>query len=384
MGNTLTDVIPQIQLAADKVSRELVGFIPAVFRNAEATRAGKGQTIDYDIVPEMAAADITPAATAPAGTDQIISKGTMSIANSRKVSFHYTGEEQRTMSNGPLYGGILQRQFEQAMRTLTNEIEEDVWQAAYQGSSRAFGTAGTTPFGTSGELDDLAEVRRILEDNGSPTNDLHAVLGNAEWVKLRGIQSVLFKVNESGTSEMLRRGALGELQGFQMHQSGAITTHTKGTGANYVSNAGTTEPIGETTIALDGGTGTILAGDILTQVDDSVNKYVVNTALSGGSLTIGKPGLVDVDIDDGDAVTVGNSYRPNVVFDRDAIHLIVRAPAMPTGGDGADDVVEVMDSHSGLVFQVALYRQYRQVSYEVGIAWGVKAVKSAHIATLIG
>lgn len=381
MANTLTDVLPQIQQAADTVSRELVGFVPAVFRNSSAERAGLNQNVDYDIVPEMTAADITPSNTSSTGTDQVISKGSMSISNSRKVSFHYTGEQQQSMSNGPLAAGILQRQFEQAMRTLCNEIEEDLWQAAYQGSSRGYGTAGTAPFASAAVLTDIAEVRRILEDNGSPQNDLHCVLGNAEWVKLRGIQSNLFKVNEAGTPEFLRRGSLGELMGFQMHQSGAITTHTKGTGASYLLNDASSS-VGDTTITVDTGSGTILAGDIVTIAGTS-DKYVVNSALSGGSFTIGAPGLVAAEADN-DAITVGNSYRPNVVFDRNAVHLITRAPAMPAGGDSADDVIEVVDSFSGLAFQVALYRQYRQVSFEVGIAWGCKAVKSAHIATLLG
>lgn len=39
---------------------------------------------------------------------------------------------------------------------------------------------------------------------------------------------------------------------------------------------------------------------------------------------------------------------------------------------------------SGITYQVALYRQYRQVRYEVGLSWGVAAVKSAHSALLLG
>jgi hypothetical protein len=57
---------------------------------------------------------------------------------------------------------------------------------------------------------------------------------------------------------------------------------------------------------------------------------------------------------------------------------------MPEGGDTADDVMNVTDPVSGITFQIALYRQYRQVRYEVGLAWGVKEIKPAHAVMLLG
>ena len=57
---------------------------------------------------------------------------------------------------------------------------------------------------------------------------------------------------------------------------------------------------------------------------------------------------------------------------------------MPEGGDAADDVMIVTDPVSGISFQIALYRQYRQVHFEVGLAWGYAAIKPAHMAILLG
>jgi hypothetical protein len=84
------------------------------------------------------------------------------------------------------------------------------------------------------------------------------------------------------------------------------------------------------------------------------------------------------------AMTIGNSYTANIGLHKSAIHLITRAPALPTGGDMADDVMEITDPISGLAFQIAVYRQYRQVRYEVGLAWGVGNAKSEFITTLMG
>jgi len=39
---------------------------------------------------------------------------------------------------------------------------------------------------------------------------------------------------------------------------------------------------------------------------------------------------------------------------------------------------------SGLSFQVAMYRQYRQVHFEVALAWGMKMIAPRHSALLIG
>lgn len=385
MANNLNSVLPTIYLAADKICREMTGFIPASFRNSSAQRAAKDQTITYPIVPAMTAADISPGATSSSGTDQTIGAGSMSISKSRKVSFHWTGEQTLSLRNGddPQGQNILRDQFAQAMRTLVNEIENDLWLAAYKASSRGYGTAATTPFATAGDMTDFSGVARILDDNGAPASDRHLVVSSAALANLRGKQSILFKANEAGDGgAFLRSGAVGEVMGFDIHNSFPIGTHTKGTGAGYLINMAGTLLAGGTDVTVDTGTGTVLAGDVVTFAG-TTDKYIVNAALAANVLSIGKPGSLVVEADN-DAITVGNSYVPNVAFVRDALHLITRAPAEPEGGDSAEDATIIVDPKTGLAFEVRLYKQYRQVSYEVGIAWGVEAVKSEYIATLLG
>ena len=59
---TLTSLIPSIQEAMDVVSRELVGFIPAVSRDSNAERAAVGQMVVSPVVGAMVAEDLVPAA----------------------------------------------------------------------------------------------------------------------------------------------------------------------------------------------------------------------------------------------------------------------------------------------------------------------------------
>lgn len=394
-ANTLTGLIAVMYQALDLVSRELVGFIPAVTRNSSAARVAVGQSVTYPVVPAMAASDITPGNIAADASGQTIGTDSLTISKSRKVEFPWTGEEQLSIRNGAgvtLDGGdplnnILVNQFAQAFRTLTNEVEADV-AALYTKASRAYGTAGTAPFGTANDLTDASYLFKILDDNGAPQTDRHLVLGTTGMANVRGKQSVLFKVNEAGTEALLRQGIVGRIFGFDLHDSAQVKNHTKGTGASYQTNGA--QALGATTVAVDTGTGTIVAGDVLSIANGTPadsNKYVVNTALSGGNVVINKPGLLSSHVDN-DVVTVGNSYAANMGFHRSAIHLVTRAPAMPMLNgralDQADDVMEITDPVSGLAFQVALYRQYRQIKYEVGLAWGVKAVKSEHMAILLG
>ncbi len=381
MANTLTGLIPTLYLAADSVSRELTGLIPSVFLNATAEQAAKDQTITYPVAPVSSAADIAPGSTAPDTGDQTIGNDSMTISKARAVPIRWTGEE--VVGVGSMHELLLRDQFTQAMRTLTNEVEADL-AALYAKASRAYGTAGATPFGTAGDYTDASFARKILVDNGAPESDLRLVIDTTAGANLRGKQA---QAHMAGGDSLQRQGVLLDVHGFEIRESAQIKYHTKGAGTGYdFVTAG--EAIGQTTLTLEGGTVNttgIKAGDIVTHAGDTVNKYVVTTGLTetGGDIVIGAPGLLVAGAD-ANVLTVGNSYRANMAFARSAIHLICRVPAMPPGGDMADDVVEIMDPRSGLVFQVALYRQYRRIKYEIGLAWGVKVVKPEWLGLLLG
>ena len=385
MANTLTNLIPTIHLAADTVSRELTGMIPAVTRNSSAARAAVNETIYFPVVPSYSTASITAAATGPDPNDSTIGNDSMSISKSKSVTFHWSGEDQVGLNNAGYFQQILRDQFAQAMRALVNEIEADLT-ALYALSSRAYGTAATTPFPTAGDYTDASNVRKILVDNGAPTGDLQLVVSTAAGANLRGKQGGR-GVDAEGSDAILRRGVLLDIHGFMVRESAQIKSHTKGAGTGADINNGSGEAVGQTTLTFDGmtvNTTGIAAGDVITLAGDS-NKYIVTTGSTstGGDIVIGAPGLLVAGADTTE-ITIGNSYTANMAFSRSAIHLITRAPAMPAGGDAADDVIEVQDPVSGLAFQVALYRQRRRVAYEVGMAWGVKAVKPAHMAILLG
>lgn len=380
MANTLTDLAADIYKAADIVGRELVGFIPASTVNAGSEQAAVGQTVRSFATPAATAVTISPSMTIPEGTDQTLTNKTLTITEQRGVQIPYTGEDVRFLDGGAGYETVYGAQIQQAMRTLVNEMEADLAEEAYKNASRAVGTAGTTPFASN--FNTVAEARQILADNGMPVNDgqVSLVVSTAAGTNLRNLAS-LQQVNTAGGDDLLRRGELLNLQGVSLKESAQVISHTKGTGASYLVNDASSA-IGDTTIAADGGSGTILAGDIITIAGDS-NNYVVNTALSGGSLAIGDTGLRAAAADNA-AITVGNSYTANVMMHRAGLELAMRAPAKPVGGDAAEDVLVVQDPTSGLVFEVAVYKGFNKAMIQVGAVWGYKAWNSDAMAVVMG
>lgn len=380
MANTIMGVIPTLYEALNTVSREMVGFIPAVRRDSSAERAALNQTVRVPLAEAGALEDVTPGATPADSGDTAVDYVDVAITKSKAAPVRWNGEQQKAVGTAGVYNAVLADQFTDAMRKLVNAVEIDLAAAACVGASRAYGTAGTTPFGTAGDLSDFAGVLKILEDNGAPKSDLQLALGSAAIANLRGKQSVLFKVNEAGSNDMLRNGMTDRVQGFALRNSAGIAVHTKGTGSGFLTNGAAAA--GATGISVDTGTGTILAGDVVTFAGDT-NKYVVGGALATNVVTLNQPGLL-ANVADNVALTVGASYVPNVAFARNAIVLAARAPAVPEGGDSADDAITLTDPVSGITFEVRLYRQYRRVKYEVALCWGCKAVKPEHIALLMG
>lgn len=384
MANTLTGLIPSMYNALDVVSRELTGMIPAVTLDATYTRAAVGQQVVSPVTPAAAATDITPNVTPPNDGDQTIGNTVMTITKARRVPIRWNGEERLGVdNNGAQFNVIFRDQMAQAMRTLANEMERDLCLLAAS-AGRAYGAPGTTPFATN--TADLMQARKILVDNGAPISDLQAVIDTTAGANLR----TLYGINTSrdwSQVPMNQRGVLVTPHDMAVRESAQIVTPSVGTGASATTNAAG-YAIGATAITLaSAGTGTILAGDIITFAGDT-NKYVVasgDTDVSdGGTITLAANGLRKAIPAAATAITVVSAGPRSLVFARSAIALATRAPALPVGGDAAVDRMMITDPVSGLTFEVSMYAQYRQMQYEVAAVWGTKMVKPEHAALLLG
>jgi len=389
MANTLTNLIPDVYAALDVVSRELIGIVPSVARNSSTDRLALNQTLRAFQTPSnTAGADITPAMSLPSASDQTVLNKTVTISKSRAFPFSWSGEEQYAVNTGPGYLSIRQDQIAQAFRAAANEIELFAAGLMYKGASRAYGTAGTTPFSTN--TGEAAQLKKVLDDNGAPISGRSMIIDTTTGAQLRTLTQ-LTKANEAGTSMTLRDGEILNLSGFSIKESAQIQPVAIGAMASATSTSAAFT-VGQTAIPLaTAGTGVVSAGDVVTFANDT-NKYVVASVsfaganpASGDSITLAAPGLRKAQSAATRAITVvgSSTLTSNIAFSQNAFILATRLPVLPPEGDIALHREVVTDPRSGLSFEMAVYPGYRMNRYEIAINYGGAVIKPEHISTLV-
>ncbi len=376
MPNVFTALAPTLFSAAKEVAAEPFGVVAAINTDFDDKGVAKGDTVTVDVAPTRAASDFTPANVAGSGTDATATGIGVQITKSRKVDWNLTGEQQKSLENGGISQDWVKQLIQQGMRTLRNECEIDAALAVKVGASRAIGTAGTTPFASN--LDSLVDVRKVLMDNGTPMADLQFVGDTSAGAAMRKL-GVIQNHYQAGSDEERRSGNLQRQFGFMPRESAGIGLHTKGTGSGYLVNNGGGYAIGATAITVDTGTGTILAGDVITFNGDT-NKYVVASALASNVVTLAAPGLRQAAADNA-AITVGNNYTANLAFERSSVVGVMRPPIMPANPTITQQLISDPLGMTYLMLDIA---QYGQRSWELHLAWGFKSINSEFSALVLG
>ena len=157
----------------------------------------------------------------------------------------------------------------------------------------------------------------------------------------------------------LRQGELLNMFGYSVKESAGIKEVEKGTATGLTLKAASAGDKELEAYAVT--SGALKVGDVITIAGDST-KYVVSKipATLAADAKFEIYGGLKKDVVAQSAVTVaGNSVR-NVAFNRNAIQLITRAPALPGGRDAAVDSYMLTDPRSGLSFEVRVYEGYRK------------------------
>ncbi len=376
MSNDLTALAPILYSAARIIPQELSGMQSAVRMDFDDKGVAQGQTVTVPVQPILTSGNTTPAQTFTAGTSLTAGSKILTLNNAKEVSWNYTGEEERGLENGGTQADVFRQTVEQGIRTLRNLIETSIWTTARANASRAYGTAGTAPFAS--DLTPATNVLKILLDNGVQPGDLSLVVNTAASLNLRNLTS-LQKVNEAGSENLLRRGVIGDLHGFAIRESAAPIAVTAGTGTNYVNDGALA--VGVTSIPIDVGSGTVLAGDVVTFTGDT-NKYVVKTGVTApGTIVIQEPGL-KIALSDDTAMTIGAAATSNIALARNAVCAVIRPALQPTGG--AVESMTITDPVTGFSFLMTRAVGKLLTSYYMNVVYDSFAPNSFGIAQLLG
>ena len=379
MSNTLTALAPVLYSAAQEVSAEPFGVVDAINAQFDNKGVAIGDKVKVPVAPTRTPATYSPTMNlnnGSAGDDAIAAAVEVEISANRMVSWHLTGEQQRSLQNAGNDNEWVRQLVAQGMRALRNEAETAAAAAIKVGASRAVGTAGTAPFGS--DINVIAEARKILHDNGAPLANLQMCIDTAAGLNLRKL-GIIQQAYMAGSDAERRSGEFLRQFGFQIRESAGIALHTKGTGASYVTDG--IQAAKSTAVVLKTGTGTVLAGDVVTFAADSANKYVVNTGITeAGTAYIGRPGL-KVQIATGNALTVGNNYTPNLAFERDAVVGVMRPPLIPANANIKQLTISDGKGMSYLLCEVV---GDGMVTWRLHLAYGFKVVQPEHVALIMG
>jgi hypothetical protein len=353
-------------------------MLGAVTTNFNDKGVAKGDTVAIGVAPVQTVADVTPAQTFTVGTDRTPTSKILTLNQFKETTWNLTPEQERSLMNSGVAQDILAQTITQGIRALVNTMEGYVTGVAYQNSSRSFGTAGTTPFGSN--FNEIANLRKILDDNGAPLGDRSLVINTAAGANMRNLSS-LYQVYSRGSDATLAQGVLLDIEGFKIRESAQIKTPTKGTGASYTTTTAGFA-VGVTSIPLITGSGTILAGDTITIAGDT-NKYVVATGIAApGTVVIQEPGLLQAVPASAQAVTVGNTAAQNLAFDRNAVVLVAR-PALQPEGALAEQMV-ISDPVTGLSFLLLRVPGNAITSWYLRIVYDSFVPNPYALATLLG
>ena len=379
MAHELDSVIPVFYEALNKVNAEPVGMLPATVISAKASQVKKGQMVEVPITPMGDNEDIVEGQMPTADPDTIQTVGVTIQKIRRGKPIVWTGEGEAGVRGSGVLDPLQVEQYAQRIRGLRNEMEMDASLEAVSGAIKAgniLGTIGANPFATDTKA--LTEAYQKLEDVGAPLGELQAVLNTTSGKNLRNIAN-LYKVNESGDNNLLRRGILGELYGFMLRESAGMR-HAKGTGSSYAVNGAATA--GATSVTIDSGSGTFKENDIVKFGSDT-NLYVVAENVASGGTTLKLKAPLKTDIADNTAISI-QDYAPNACFSRGSIVMASRVPFVPSRGDSAIDRQIITDPLTGIPYELAVWGAPYQTTITVATAWGFRNIKGENTVALLG
>jgi hypothetical protein len=375
MANTIpsamySQAVRLIQEAMRAKAGVLVGVTLDTLPDGVADTSKVGDTVTVEIPPIITAGTVTPAITAPALPNNTYKSKDVTLATFSNAMFHFTGQEWAALERGEL---VVSRSIESAMEALLVPIRSGIFTVLKPGiQGYVKSTTGTSMFNATDGLRNLSSVVGVLDKQKCP-RDRVAILANPEVVEARGLQQFTSGLYAPAASaaRVYGEGLIGRIFGLDVLQEDEVAnipaTHTAGTGASYAVDGN--HAAGATSILTKSGSGTVLAGDMIT-----INNfdYVVKTGITahGQSIVLPEPGLLEA-ASASATITVRDassthSIRGYAICPRNVL-FVNRTPRIR--GEAGDPAI-ITDPVTGLRLKLAIYGGYHAAEWELSILWG--------------
>lgn len=196
----------------------------------------------------------------------------------------------------------------------------------YTGIETFVGTAGDPP----DSLADLASVDKKLNDQKVPVTDRIAIVDSQAKADMLGISAVAQADQRGDGGRALKEASLGRVMGIDWYMSQNVQSHDTSMTGYQVNSASVT--IGDTSVVIDTGSGTPIAGDLFTVAGDTTQYVVESYATS--TITFSPAAVVAWA--DNAAITVVADHVANIAGHPSGLTVAVVPLELPAGAARAE------------------------------------------------
>lgn len=319
MSNTISQaVIETTTTQLSQALRRLAGITNSVKLDPNPNSVALNNSKKLPVPGSTSVEDFTAAVVPDAVNDVTVGGNTLTVNKHKRVKWHLTAEEERSLMNANNKASFDSEQMAEAMDRAVQHIEDYLRDILVTGVGFGAKTAGTNPFDSSGKLDVLTQARQRMRLAGYTKADLSACLGPNAQTRYMDLDSNN-KVNEAGSDALRREGDLGKSYGFMIRETPEHGSFTEGTATGFTVDGAHSK--GDKVISVNTDTGTFLAGDV---VKIGNHYYVVASYSSTDAELTLNAGLLE-DVSDTATITLQTSSdNRDFALGRDALWFLQR------------------------------------------------------------
>jgi len=241
----------------------------------------------------------------------------------------------------------------------------------YTGISSYVGTAGDPP----DSIADLTAVDKKLNDQQVPVSGRIGIVDSQAKADMLGVSAVFEADKRGDGGHALRDASLGRILGIDWYMSQNVATHTSAMTSYLINSASVA--IGDTTVAIDTGSGTPVAGDLFTVAGDTTQYVVVSGSTT--SLTFSPSAVVAWA--DNAAVTAIATHQANVAGNPKGLTVAVVPLELPAGAARAE---YVSDRNLGIRVVFDYNASTKTDTISLDVLCGAKVQQPDLLTTILG